>query len=166
MKKLRGDDLVKGLAVTILSGPYEQDNRWPPGMMGDCEPHLINLAKPGRVYIVECVDMPLIMLRALDSAPKQQVPAGVPIQLMSLLGGAPQPQSNTYMFQFKDIELAAVSPEWLESYVKNFCEGSKNDGARGKIARTSRATLTSEVAHEERPACDSERTTRTGETPT
>jgi hypothetical protein len=136
MRKLALEDLLVGQAVTIMHGPVETV-MMPPMMLGGEPPPTIDTASPGRVFTIEAVDMAIgmIMLRALDGGEKRQgMQQNGP--LMSLFE---QHAPDTFMYKFKDVELAAVSPEWLKAYVRNFCSKGADD-----LRRKTRSTAAGE----------------------
>ena len=139
MKKLVLDDLTVGQAVTILHGPRETVVM-PPMMLGGENPPSIDTAIPGRVFIIESIDMNigLIMLKALDGGGQTETKMQQAGPLMALF---PEPSKpDTYMYRLDAIELAAVSPDWLNAYVRNFCAHKGGMGDSPRRARKQAST--------------------------
>lgn len=131
MKKLVLDDLTVGQAVTILHGPMETVVM-PPMMLGGEAPPSVDTAVPGRVFMIEAIDMNtgLIMLKAIDGGGADEQKLAQMGPLMALMPQRSKP--DTFMFKLTDIELAAVSPDWLTAYVRNFCS---HKGGIGELSR-------------------------------
>jgi len=151
MKTIPMDDINIGQAVTILHGPYETV-MMPPMMLNGEDPPTIDTATPGRVFIIEAVDMntKLIMLKALDGGgpPQQKMQ-----QVGSLMALFPeQSKPDTYIYELNKIELAVVSPEWLKAYTRNFCAHKRGTTELRERPRKPRPAIADEMAIRDRPA--------------
>jgi hypothetical protein len=146
MKTLVLDDLVVGNAVTILRGPIETV-MMPPMMLNGEAPPTIDTAVPGRIFLIEAIDMNnrLIMLKALDGGGRTETKLQQAGPLMALFPEQSKP--DTYMYKIDEIAMAAVSQDWLTAYVRNFCahKGGAGD-VSGRTARKARRTDDSKVA--------------------
>jgi hypothetical protein len=158
MKQLVLDDLSIGQAVTILHGPYE-NVIMPPVMLEGADPPSIDTAIPGRVFMIEAIDMNMgmIMLKALDGGGPSEQKLTQMGSLMALMG--PPSKPDTFMFELSKIVLAAVSPDWLTAYVRNFCshKGGIGELARNKL-REKRTALEGQMASKEGPGSSSNAT--------
>ena len=146
MKKLAIDDLDVGQAVTILHGPYEKIIM-PPMMLGGEEPPSVDTAVPGRVFMVEALDLNtgLIMLKAMDGGgpPTQKIQQAGPLMALFPEQHAP----DTFMFRLDSVELAAVSPDWLKAYARNFCAHKRGmNVSRTRITRKAGTPVDDKVA--------------------
>jgi len=118
------DDYTPGMKVVVVSA---FEDVWTP--MGERIRRERTDVK-GHVFTFEVWNPPIMILEPLRSIESNGMPGSIhrmgPFAM--LCAGEPdnrQKEPTAMIFDQDDIELAAVTEEWLDAYTKHFCDGKQ-----------------------------------------